>query len=251
MIVLPLNFFILFPIVLVLGCMLPNRLYRLGVRWACCYCGCSRYYPLFGRFYSQHQYPCGWGDCCGFCTHGSCTNNDCCCAYSNCPDARPACCCKKFSICFQMVMLMIMFFFATFIICFQCYMLANLCIPCDADESDFQKRYKTMSNNPELNQNLIDQNTGNKMNPETPNIHADITGQTQPTNQINYIDNQNYIYQPPPQMPINQEQRFIYQPPPPIAPYAPPPEQQQDQRQQEQQQKDNEVSPDRLENPYV
>ena len=65
------------PAIICMGCCYPNRLYRMGFRWACIYNRCSNYYPLFKIFYSSRRnYLCYFGDCCGFCTHGSCPKID-------------------------------------------------------------------------------------------------------------------------------------------------------------------------------
>ncbi|EAY16929.1 hypothetical protein TVAG_280450 [Trichomonas vaginalis G3] len=202
------------PLLICLACTFSNRCYRTGCRWACCFfCCCKGNYTLFGNFYlNRPNYRCYWGDCFGFCTHGSCNCTHCCWNCANYPDARPwfgiRCC-----LYLQFMLLFIMFsvLFSTFFL--QLFLISNLCCSCDSNEANFENSCRLRNyNNSEITSNLLDQTTGERRDPEVPIAPEGVIGYVDQQGQQLPYRRPTYVTPPMTQPQQNEDENSPYHP---------------------------------------
>lgn len=207
----------------IICCVFPNRMYRAGIEYPCCYSCCIRAsYKAIAMFYSKHRYSkccqCDC-DCCYDENHQrKCCNCDCSCRHDDCCngcDGEALCAFGVFVAIIMVVTGIIAFPFLLI------YLLVHLIISCGGEEREFEKGgFKIDSANKGRKlQNIQSQKTDRPPNnssqpPPPPPYYGSQTYQHAPPNQ-----QQPYYYspqqQPYSQQNYNQQQASYGGPPPP------------------------------------
>lgn len=173
-------------LIIVLGCIYPNRLYRTGICFGCCFCCCSDKYNASIEYYQTHIYkqPCS----------------------SRCDNACNFNCSREGGAALGCLLVLL---FPLFLL----YILITMLFTCDADEREWEKGgYRSQLSN-DITDAIVDK-------PKEQTLNLPLYQQQQPIMQAQTYDNQNQMQ---PQI-YDQQSAFshaVYGQQAAIAPQAP------------------------------
>lgn len=212
--------FLLF-IDIIAACIHPNRLYRAGITWSCCYCCCFPYYSPSSAYYSSHTY-----SSCYCCDCGPVHSDSCC----NCCDCHDCNCGGNDDYAAAIVMLIVLIIVLLVLIFMSVILIhifINLVCSYDEEERAWEKSYKRSN----LNQSIYrDDMSMNSSYPVHEEISQPLTAASPYAPPPGYQSPPPAQYQPPPQQyqppspyqaPANPYANQPYPQQPPM--YAPPP----------------------------